>query len=108
MPIAPECVRVALDGQLLSDKTTVDRAPEQPRLRVQLPPDTAAISVSYLEAGGRSISSSVYRRGDATSLGRILSFGANVATCRLDGNVLHRATLRPKSDAALLDAEGLE
>jgi hypothetical protein len=34
MPIASECVRVALDGQLLSGKTTVDRAPGQPRFRV--------------------------------------------------------------------------
>jgi hypothetical protein len=108
MLIAPECVRVALDGQVLSGKTTVDRAPEQPRFRVPLPPETAAISVSYLEPGGRSISSSAYRRGDATSLGRILSFGANVATCYLDGNALRRATPRPKSDSALLDAEGLE
>jgi hypothetical protein len=73
-----------------------------------LPPETAAISVSYLEAGGRTISSSAYRRGDATSLGRILSFGANVVTCHLDGSALQRATLRPKSDAALLDAERLE
>ena len=108
MPIAPECLRVAVDGHVLAGKTAVDRAPEQPRFRVQLPPETTAISVSYLEAGGRTISSSAYRRGDATSLGRILSFGANVATCHLDGNVLQRTTPRPKSDAALLDTEGLE
>ena len=108
MPIAPECVRVTLDGHVLSGKTTVDRAPEQPRFRVQLPPETTAISVSYLEAGGRSISSSAYRRGDATSLGRILSFGPTVATCHLEGNALQRTTPRPKSEEALLSSEGLE
>jgi hypothetical protein len=108
IPIAPECVRVALDGHVLSGKTTVTRAPEQPRFRVQLPPQTTAIGVSYLEAGGRSISSTAYRRGDATSLGRILSFGPAVATCHLEGTALQRTTPRPKDEDALLSSEDLE
>ena len=108
LPVSPECVRIALDGHVLSGNATVERAPDRARFRVQLPPETAALTVSYVEAGGRSVSSSAYRRNDATSLGNISSLGAEVASCHLDGQSLQRSTPPRDPKHELLDTKGLD
>jgi len=108
MPLAPDCLRVALDGHVLAGKATIERAPDTARFRVQLPPETSALSVSIVEAGLPIIGSSAYLRGDTTSLGRILSFSAEAATCQLDGNRLRLSTPPRDPERALLDAVGPE
>ena len=107
MPASPDCVRVALDGRLRAGKTKIERAPDRPRFRVQLPPDTTALSVILVEPGPRTIGSSAYLRGDATSLANIFALGAEVATCHLDGDHLQRTIPPHRSDRASIDATGL-
>jgi hypothetical protein len=107
MPRDTDCLRVALNGQVLAGKTAVERAPDRPRFRIQLPPETTALSVSLAEAGSPVISSSAVHRDDSTSLGSIFSLGAEVVSCSLDGDHLQRSTPPRSPDRGLLDWTGL-
>jgi len=62
----------------------------------------------YSRTIGPENSLHTYLRGDTTSLGRILSFSAEAATCHLDGNRLLLSTPPRDPERALLDAVGLE
>ena len=66
------------------------------------------VVVALLGAECGSQSEVPARASAAATLGNIFSFGAAVATCHLDANSLRLTTPRPKSDQALLSAEGLE
>lgn len=104
--LLPECVRIALDGRVLSGHADVQRAADKPRFRVQLPPEQNALTVSYIEANGRSMSSSAYQRNDATSLGDVYGFEPKVATCRLvDGELRFAFTPLP-AERDLLEVDG--
>lgn len=104
--VPPQCVRIALDGRLLAGQADVQRASDKPRFRIQLPPEQSALTVSYIEASGRSISSSSYRANDPTSLGDVYGFEPKVASCPLvDGQLRFTFTpLPPNRD--LLDVDG--
>lgn len=104
----PECVRLSMDGHLLAGKATVERSADKPRFRIQLPSETAAISVGYIEPGGRSIGSSGFRVGDLTSLGSVFPIGRSVATCELVDGRLQFSRAPRQSDNSLLDPAGLE
>jgi len=102
----PQCIRISLDGRVLAGQAEVQRAPDQPRFRIQLPPEKNALTVSYVEANGRSLGSSAYQRNDSTSLGDVYGFEPKVATCRLvDGQLQFRFTPLP-ADRDLLDTDG--
>jgi len=104
--LVPDCVRVALDGRVLAGHAEVQRASDKPRFRIQLPPEQNALTVSYIEANGRSIGSSAYRAHDATSLGDVYGFEPQVATCRLtDGELRFSFTDLPAT-RDLLDVDG--
>jgi len=104
----PECISVSMDGRLMAGNPTAERAAEKPRFRIQLPPETYAISVGYIEPSGRSVGSSDFRAGDLTSLGTVFPIESSVATCELvNGRLLFSRAPR-QSDSALLDPEGLE
>ncbi|HVJ16273.1 MAG TPA: hypothetical protein VM686_12615, partial [Polyangiaceae bacterium] len=106
--LKPDCVRVAMDGTIRSGQTVVERAPDKTRFRVQLPPDTSALTVSYVEAGGRSLSSSAFRAGDTTSLGSVFPLRPSIATCPLTPSGLVYTPTAPDPERALLEPDGLE
>jgi hypothetical protein len=104
--LAPQCVRISLDGRVLVGHAEVQRAPEKPRFRIQLPPDQNALTVSYIEASGRSIGSSAFQMNDATSLGEVYGFEPKVATCRLVESRLRFSFTPLPADRDLLDTDG--
>ena len=103
-----ECVRMTMDGKRLSGSAAIERAPASTRFRVQLPPKTNAISVSYIETKGRSISSSDFRKGDITSLGAVFPISTEVASCKLVAGQLQFSFVPRQPDHLLLDFERLD
>ncbi len=100
-----ECVQISLEGRRLSGRVAVVRASDKPRFRVQLPTDTSAIGITYVDAGGRTLGNSAYLSGDATSLGQVFSLSAAVATCELKDGRLEYEVAPRRSAQALLDVE---
>jgi hypothetical protein len=104
----PECTRVTMAGRVLSGNVPVERAADSSRFRFQLPSEAEAVSVHYIEPGGRSIGSSRFHPRDLTSLGNVFPIRSSVATCKLVDEELVFSPAMREPDRPLLDPEGLE
>jgi hypothetical protein len=106
--LTPSCARFDLDGRVLAGAVPIERALEGNRYRVELPPETGALSIVYQAADGSSLATSELRVDDVTSLGDIFPLRTEVAACKLVDGHLRFVRATPNSNRPLLSPDGFE
>ncbi len=83
-PNPVSCTNLRLDGTVIAGDFSVERAPQRPRFKVELPTDTRAVTVVYVEPqSGRSLASSPLKPTDYTTLGEVFPIDENLASCEV-------------------------